>query len=209
MGVEQILVVPRSELLATCPLQGFCPDPVRVSHFLDLVVAHGRFVPRWPAEEDEALKQIVPYGVVRHAGEFFLFRRGRQGQEAGLRGRWSVGLGGHVNPADSAAIGPAMLERALQRELEEEVTLDRPSMALWGVLNDDTDPVGRRHLGFVYRVEVGSPTAASREPGKIAGDFVSLSTVLAGREEMESWSRLTVDAWIAAGAAADSRTGVV
>jgi predicted NUDIX family phosphoesterase len=191
MSTEHILVVPRTALFATHTLQGFSTDPALLAHFLALVTAHGRFVSRRPAEEDEALKQVVPYGVVRCGEQVFAFRRGAQGQEAGLRGRRSVGLGGHVNPQDGESIGPAMLERALRRELAEEVALDRPQPELWGVLNDDDDPVGRRHFGFVYRVWVASPMAASREPGKIGGDFVSL-VALGGGEALESWSRFVL-----------------
>lgn len=191
--MEQILVVPRTELFAAHALQGFSPDPALVAHFLARVAAHGRFVPRWPAEEDETFKQIVPYGVVRCGEEVFRFRRGREGQEAGLRGRWSVGLGGHVNAGDGEAIGLTMLERALRRELAEEVMLDRPRPELWGVLNDDGDPVGRRHLGFVYQVWVASPAAASREPGKIAGHFVPLAAAVAGGKALESWTQLVLE----------------
>jgi predicted NUDIX family phosphoesterase len=104
-----------------------------------------------------------------------------------------VGLGGHVNPEDGETIGPAMLERALERELGEEVALDRPRLERWGVLNDDHDPVGRRHFGYVYHVWVASPEVASREPGKIAGNFVPLAEAVASGEELESWSRLVLE----------------
>ena len=190
MGAESILVVPRSDLFVIRSLQGFSSDPAALAHFLGLVSSRGRFVPRWPAEEDEALKQIVPYGVVCHGEEVFLFRRGSRGREAGLRGRWSVGLGGHVNPADGREIGPAMLEQALRRELAEEVALSGPQFALWGALNDDTDPVGRRHFGFVYQVWAASGEAASREPGKIQGAFVPLEVATARLHEMETWSQI-------------------
>ena len=193
MDPEQILVVPRSKIFTSHALQGFSTDPVLVDHFLTLVADCGRFVPRWPAEEDETLKQIVPYGVVRCGEAVFAFLRGAQGQEARLRGRWSVGLGGHVNPGDGESIGLAMLERALQRELAEEVVLDQPRLDLWGVLNDDEDAVGRRHFGFVYQVWVASPEAASREPGKIEGGFAPLAAALVGRDRMESWSWLVLE----------------
>jgi predicted NUDIX family phosphoesterase len=194
MGTEHILVVPRAELFAAQRLQGFSADPALVAHYLHLISIHGRCVPRRPAEEDEELKQIVPYGVVLHGEQVFLFQRGQKGTEAGLRGRWSIGLGGHVNPGDGAAIGPAMLERALRRELAEEVHLDAPRPELWGVLNHDANPVGRRHCGFVYRVWVVSPGACSREPGKIAGAFVALQEAWGRREEMESWSQMVLAA---------------
>lgn len=193
--MEHILVVPRTALLSAHPFQGFSADPLLLTHLLRLVAVHGRFVPRRPAEEDETLKQIVPYGVVRCGEQVLLFQRGRQGAEAGLRGRWSIGLGGHVNPQDGLDIGPAMLERALRRELAEEVELDDPRSELWGVLNHDANPVGRRHLGFVYRVWVASPHASSREPDKIAGGFVSVAEARSRYGEMESWSQLVLEAW--------------
>ena len=193
MGTECILIVPRAELFARQRLQGFSTDPGTIARFLAAIGRRGRWVERGPAEEDEGLKQIVPYGVVLCRERVFLFQRGQQGSEAGLRGRWSIGLGGHVNPADGAEIGAALLEQALCRELAEEVQLEEPRPALWGVLNDDSGPVGRRHFGFVYQVWVASATGVSREPGKIAGAFVALREACGRRGEMEGWSQLVLD----------------
>jgi predicted NUDIX family phosphoesterase len=185
--------VPRGELFAAGHLQGFTDHSEVVGRFLEAVTARGCFVPRGPAEQDQGLKQIVPYGVVLHGGSLFLFRRGRRGREAALRGRWSIGLGGHVNADDWGEIGSELLRRCLLRELAEEVILDRPRPQLWGVLNDDEDAVGRRHFGFVYRVWVASSEAQSREPGKISGEFVSVEAVLARRAVMETWSQMLVE----------------
>jgi len=194
MKTESILAVPRADLFASGDFQRFCDSPKVVAHFLRLVDRHGRFVPRWQAEEDESLKQIVPYGIVLHHGRVFLFRRGEGGAEAGLRGRYSLGLGGHVNPGDGSEIGAAMLAQALRREMDEEVALDHPCLGIWGVLNDDLDPVGRRHFGFVYRVEVASPEVRSREPDKVRGRFVPLAAARAHRAQMETWSCMILDA---------------
>lgn len=191
--MEAILVVPRAELLGEASFQGFSADRELVAAFLARVVAEGRFLPRDRAERDEAWKQIVPYGVVRAGRRLFLFRRGRAGKEAGLRGRWSIGLGGHVNPGDGERIGEEMLERALLRELGEEVGLDAPVPELWGVLNDDADPVGRRHFGFVYQVRVSSGTSVLRERTKVWGRFLPLEEVRLYAEGMESWSRWILD----------------
>jgi predicted NUDIX family phosphoesterase len=187
--METILVVPRALLLPEQPLHGFSTDPEVMAAFLARVAAHGRFLPRDLIEHDEGWKQIVPYGVVWAGERLFHFRRGPGGEEAGLRGCWSIGLGGHVNPRDGDAIGAAMLERALLRELAEEVALDSPRAVLWGVLNDDADPVGRRHFGFVYRVDVRSPKSASHERRKVQGRFAPLESVQRRFEAMESWSR--------------------
>jgi len=190
--VEQVLVVARVDLFGVGGLQGVSDDPAVVARFLQTVAGCGRFAPRALAEQDENLKQIVRYGVVWHRGHVFLFRRGKGGNEAGLRGRWSIGLGGHVNPTDGIEVGPAMLRQALLRELAEEVALEILQSELWAVLNDDDDPAGRRHFGFVYRVEVASDEARSREPGKIQGAFVPLEVVWARCGGMETWSRMLI-----------------
>ncbi len=189
--MEQVLVVPRKKLLAGGGLEGFSPEPGVMARFLKIVRSHGYFVPRLLAEEDEDLKQIVPYGVVFFWDRVFLFRRGKGGVEIGLRGRWSLGLGGHVNPEDGT--GPSMLERALLREMAEEVSLEQPRLKRWGVLNDDRDEVGRRHFGFVYRVWATSPVVVSREAGKIQGFWASLQEAQARRPEMESWSQIVLE----------------
>lgn len=196
IGEARILAVPREDLWAQGGLQGFSSDPQRVAHLMMAVEQAGRFVVRRSAEEDESLKQVVPYGVVLHGARLFLFQRGLEGAEAGLRGRWSVGLGGHVNPGDGDRIGPTMLRQALLRELAEEVALEDPQAELWGVLNDDRNPVGRRHVGFVYQVQVASSVAHSREPGKVRGAFVDLLAARARRQDMETWSRIVLDASI-------------
>ncbi len=192
--MEAILVVPRTLLLGEMIFQGFSVDRDLLADFLARVVRGGRFLPREQVEHDEAWKQIVPYGVVWAGERLFLFRRGHAGKEAGLRGRWSIGLGGHVNPGDGDRIGEEMLKRALLRELEEEVGLDTPVPVLWGVLNDDADPVGRRHFGFVYRVQVASEGSILRERGKVRGGFYPLEEVRLHTEGMESWSRWILDA---------------
>ncbi|MGC8873471.1 MAG: NUDIX domain-containing protein [Chloroflexia bacterium] len=192
--MEAILVVPRTLLFGGMLLYGFSSDRDLVLAFLARVAASGRFAPRDRVEHDEAWKQIVPYGVVWAGEQLFLFRRGRAGREAGLRGCWSIGLGGHVNPEDGEQIGAEMLERALLRELAEEVCLDMPLPELWGVLNDDTDPVGRRHFGFVYRVRVASGKSTLQERSKVQGGFRPLGEVWARAEGMESWSRWILEA---------------
>ena len=85
MDTERILVAPRAELFAARHLQGFSADPAAIAHFLGAVVRCGGWVERRPAEEDDGLKQIVPYGVVLHGERVYLFQRGRRGVEAGLR----------------------------------------------------------------------------------------------------------------------------
>ncbi|MBN1484774.1 MAG: hypothetical protein JXA37_08640 [Chloroflexia bacterium] len=192
--MEYILALRREDLFTERALQGFSGDPALVAHFMQRVVERAGFVPRGPAEVDEGWKQVVPYGVALCRGQVYCFERLPQGREAGLRGLESVGLGGHVDRQDGLQVDAALLERALLREISEEVALDRPRPGLWGVLNDERNPVGRRHFGFVYRVVVNSPVGRSREPDKIRGRFVSLETARSRYGQMESWSQIVLEA---------------
>ena len=62
---------------------------------------------RGDAEEDPAHKQVIPYLVLRDGERWFLMRRTRAGGDARLHDRWSIGVGGHLNPGDGDVIGRA------------------------------------------------------------------------------------------------------
>jgi predicted NUDIX family phosphoesterase len=190
--MEEVLVVPSSEILATleAPLDRFHPG--RAGDIAAIVSREGRFVPRGAAEDDPSLKQIIPYGLLVCGDQIFLLRRTRKGGEARLHERVSLGVGGHVNRPDAAASTlDGSVETAFLRELEEEVILESPyHHAPVGVVNDDSTPVGRVHLGIVYRVDLDEPRARIREEEALTGRFVSVRELGEHRAAMESWSWL-------------------
>jgi predicted NUDIX family phosphoesterase len=164
-------------------------DPV-----LAAVAAHGRFEPRAAMEGDPAFKQVIPYLLLRDGERIFLMRRTRAGGDARLHDRWSIGIGGHINPGDSDLIG------GLRREWHEELVADfEPPFHLLGLLNDDTTEVGRVHLGVVYEARAEGRPVAVRETHKLAGEFVTPSAVDAVRDRMETWSRLLAEAILGPG----------
>lgn len=198
--VEEVLVVPRSDLFALSggQVHGFVAGNGET--FLRAVQARGRFVPRPDAERDPSLKQIIPYGVLLHGGAAFLLRRSRQGSEARLHQMVSLGVGGHVNPEDLPPDprGPGAyreaVERAFQREVAEEVVIDGSySASVAGVLNDDSNSVGSVHFGMVYIVHLADRRIRVRERELLEGEFVTLAALKARRASMETWSAILVD----------------
>ncbi len=188
---EQILVVPR-RLLDPRPARGFSPDGA--AEFVRRIAAHGRYVRRADVEHVPAVKQIIPYAIVRHARRVFLFQRTRAGGEARLHGKFSIGVGGHVTRGDVAGTGDP-LAAGLRRELEEELRIGgRWSARLVGVLNDDSDPVGRVHFGLVHVVEVDSSDIAVREDDRLTGRLADGAEVRSLYDRMETWSQLILDA---------------
>jgi predicted NUDIX family phosphoesterase len=184
---EQVLVVPRAALV---PGEGWLG--VRrgdLAEALDIVARDGFFVRRADAEDDPTLKQVIPYLVLRDAERWFLMRRTRAGGDARLHDRWSIGVGGHLNPGDSDVAG------GLAREWSEELVADfEPDYAPVGLLNDDTTPVGAVHVGFVYVADAGGRPVTIRETEKLEGSFVGREAVALVRDSLETWSRLAFDA---------------
>lgn len=188
---EEILVVPRMHLLPE-PLYGFTSDSLGT--YLARVRAYGEFRSRTRMEHDPTFKQIIPYLIVRHQDRLFLFQRSRAGSEARLHGRYSIGVGGHVNRQDVEGSNDAIVT-GLERELTEELVIDgRWRARVVGVLNDDTVSVGRFHFGLVHVVDVDSLAVSVRESGALTGRLARLQEVLNVREQMETWSQLILEA---------------
>ena len=140
-------------------------------------------------EADPAFKQVIPYLVLRDGPRWFLMRRTRAGVDARLHDRWSIGVGGHVNPGDADLLG------GLRREWTEELVADFiPDFRVVGLLNDDETPVGAVHLGVVFSADAAGQPVAIRETHKLEGAFAEESEVAAVRDRMETWSRLVFDA---------------
>jgi predicted NUDIX family phosphoesterase len=146
---------------------------------------HGSFRSRGEAEADPTWKQVIPYLVVRDGPRYLLMRRTRAGGDARLFERYSIGVGGHLNPGDDGVL--AGLRREWREELDASFV---PRFRFVGLLNDDEDPVGAVHLGFVYVAQARGRRVAIRETDKLGGGFRSPDEVAAVVERMESWSRL-------------------
>ena len=197
MSDEMILVVPRSEFERLGAFQGLHFD---VNRYLQAFFAPEipRFLPRPAAEVDPSFKQIIPYAILTHGGRILSYVRGAKGGEKRLNAKRSIGVGGHINLEDSSAgaFDMAAYERALQRELEEELHLNTTySQRAVALLNDDTTEVGRVHLGVVHLLECASPEVAGAEACLTALEFLAPSALLADRDRLETWSQICMDHW--------------
>lgn len=180
---EHVLVVPRASLMADPGWHGITTDGL--DGFEALVAREGQFRPRAEVEVDRSWKQVIPYLVLRDGPRYFLMRRTQAGGDARLHDRWSIGVGGHLNPGDGDLAG------GLRREWREEVSADfEPEFTLIGLLNDDTTDVGSVHVGAVYVAEASGRPVAIRETDKLAGEFSEPAAVATIVDRMESWSAL-------------------
>jgi predicted NUDIX family phosphoesterase len=156
--------------------------------FEAIVAREGQFRPRSEVEIDRSWKQVIPYLVLRDDSRYFLMRRTQAGGDARLHDRWSIGVGGHLNPGDGDLAG------GLRREWREEVRADfEPEFELIGLLNDDSTDVGAVHVGAVYVAHAAGRPVEIRETDKLSGAFAEPVEVAAVVDRMESWSALVLD----------------
>jgi predicted NUDIX family phosphoesterase len=183
---ELVLGLPRARLMGAAGWRGVLVGDL--APWLGRIAEEGRFRPRDEAEHDPDWKQVIPYLVLRDRGRIFLMRRTRAGSDARLHERWSIGIGGHLNPGDGDVLG------GLGREFAEELDADwEPEFHLVGLLNDDSDPVGAVHLGVVYAAEAAGRAVSVRERHKLEGTFVAPIEVLRVYDRLETWSSLLYD----------------
>lgn len=180
---ELVLGIPRSAVPGGLEWRGVRPRPL--APMLAVIRRQGTFRPRVEAEDDPSWKQVIPYLALRDDDDIFLMRRSRAGGDARLHDRYTIGVGGHVNPDDGGVMG------GLRREWAEELAADfEPEFSYLGVLNDDHNAVGAVHLGLVFSADAGGRAVAVRETHKLEGGFVPLSDVADVAESLETWSAL-------------------
>jgi predicted NUDIX family phosphoesterase len=151
-------------------------------------------------EDDPSFKQIIPYGIISYKDSFYLFRRTSGQTEKRLHNKFSLGVGGHMNPNDSAASKEQYLADELKRELYEEVKLSDgcliEDIEFIGFINDDAIPVGRVHIGLLYNIHVSNKEVCINETDKMTAGWIEKSNLAEFYEGMETWTKIVFDFYI-------------
>jgi predicted NUDIX family phosphoesterase len=180
---ELVLGLPRRRMPGGLAWRGVVERPFEP--LLAAIAAHGTFRPRTEVEEDPTWKQVIPYLLLRDGERIFLMKRTRAGADARLHDRYSIGVGGHVNPEDADVMG------GLRREWAEELEADfTPDFTPIGLLNDDETSVGAVHLGLVFSADAQGRPVRVRETDKLSGEFATPAEVASVADRMETWSSL-------------------
>ncbi|HZK74123.1 MAG TPA: NUDIX hydrolase [Clostridia bacterium] len=189
-ATEQVLCVKRGDMFPDGAWHGFVSDGLE--RHQAIIREHHFFMARAEVEDDPNYQQIIPYVVFRNGDRYFLTHRLRASSEKRLRKQYSLGVGGHINPGDLEAGDPIL--DGLKREWEEEVEYDgRFEAKLIGLLNDESSPVSKVHLGVVFLLDGDSPNISIRETDKLAGELLTLEEMRIYYLSMESWSQMVYD----------------
>ena len=191
---EQVLVVERKVLEQAGMFQGLVFD---VERYMTRIFVQGvpRFIPRSQAEVDPSYKQIIPYVLMAHDGRYLSYVRGKRAGEARLLNLRSIGIGGHINPADDMPLFNASFYEtylaAVEREVAEEVFVEAGhTERVVALLNDESNDVGRVHLGIVHYWILDAPKVSKREQMITQMAFMTPDELHQVRDSMETWSAL-------------------
>jgi predicted NUDIX family phosphoesterase len=195
MKDENILVVRRSLLEQLGMFQGLSFE---VDRYLPVFLKRENnfFTPRPPAETNPDLKQIIPYVLIMHGDKIFHYVRGKKSGEQRLVAKGSLGIGGHMNDTDEGlfSFDADAYRNAVQREVAEEMFIEAPyTNHIVALLNDDSNEVGKVHLGVVHIFKLAEEKARKRESVITEAGFLPIAELRQRRDALETWSQLCID----------------
>jgi len=201
-AVELVYIVPRERLFGGKPIpQGFHTQGLK--QLMLRIYRYGKFLKRSLVENNPTLKQIIPYTLICLKSQFLLLHRKGTQTEKRLHHKYSLGVGGHINPVTIAPTQGGnreklIIETGLKRELAEELLITcNYTYELIGYLNDDSNPVGQVHFGLIYQIEVTNKRKVSiAEKDLMSGRFLTATQMRKYYPLMETWSQIIYDQWL-------------
>ena len=192
---ENVLVITRDLFDQLGAFEGISLEPDKYLPAM-LNPANNHFLARDKAEDDPSYKQIIPYAIFRFEDRFLHYVRGGKSGEKRLASKGSIGIGGHINDVDYAA---ASLDRdtytvGVEREVDEELNIEGThTQEILGLINDDSNEVGRVHLGVVHLFTLESDHVTAGEDTIESLEFLTLEELQGRRDQLETWSQICVD----------------
>lgn len=159
------------------------------------------FIPRSQIESMTQYKQPCSYAIVHDgAGKILMGKRTKYSTEGRLKERVLIGFGGHISLQDAwhgseefeHEYIKAPFEYNVAREISEELDVsfdDDPEIVC--LINDESNEVGRVHLGIVTVIRANRAPRASTEHSMLA--WVDRAGLRGIREKAEPWSQLLID----------------
>lgn len=186
--LENILVVPTQTLFFEGVWQGLRGvDELDLPGYMHIIQTKCLFLSRPEMEENPAYKQIIPYLVFKYQDKYFLMQRASKASESRLRSKFSLGIGGHIRQEDMQ--GSSIFDWA-KREFAEEISYaGNVDVQMLGILNDDSNEVGKVHVGLVMLLTGDSDKITVKEELK-SGELLTIAECELFESQMENWSKL-------------------
>jgi len=194
---EQVLVIERKVVEQVGLFNGLMFD---VDRYLSEIFVQGVpcFMNRSQVEQNPDYKQLIPYVIMGHDGKYLSYVRGKRAGETRLIGNRSIGIGGHINPADDMPLFNTDFYEtylaAVDREVAEEVSVETShTNHIVALLNDESNEVGSVHLGIVHYWALDAPNVSKREQMITQMAFMTADELQGAKDTLETWSGLCVE----------------
>ena len=185
---EKILVVARHLLLGHTAPQGLIIT--NLEGYQKSIQESKEFLWRSEMETNPAYKQIIPYLIFTYDDKYFLMKRKSKPGDLRLASNYSLGIGGHIREEDLQSSKLNGIEQWAEREFIEEIEYqDNLTIEPIGILNDESNEVGRVHTGFVFLMRGDSDKISIRDEHEW-GRLVTLEELSTYFHQMESWSQI-------------------
>jgi predicted NUDIX family phosphoesterase len=194
---QKIMVIDREALFGEDFFEGF-----KVWTHVDFelrILENCKYLKRGIAECDPTHKQPIGYAIIVNPAlrKVFVYRRSVKGEnyhEKRLQGKWSWGVGGHIEEVDVE--NP--IHGSVLREIEEEIEMDGGvSPRVLGYINDDSNDVGKVHFGVLYIVETDSVIVRPKDLEADDGRFMTMEELeeVCGSPDsvVEEWSKIALE----------------
>jgi len=170
-----IMVIKREILFSKKRFTGFI-EPSSID-FESIILSNYEWMQQENAESNHSYKQPIGYTIICNPRlkKVFIYRRSSKDEnykEKRLQGKYSCGVGGHIDIFDSSATNP--ITASTLREISEEVDLKvSKNIKNIGYINNE-DEVGSVHFGILYIVETNAENVTPIDSEIENGEFVDI-----------------------------------
>lgn len=198
---QKIIVIEREVLFGSDLFEGFkLPHEV---NYESRILRNLKIMKRGDVENNPSYKQPIGYTIIINPNlrKVFTYQRsskdGHYGEKR-LQGKWSWGIGGHIEPIDNENGNP--IRESMIREVTKEETeiigniLGEPRIL--GYINDDSDSVGKVHFGILYMLKIdgyANPKDSEIAHGEMK-DLNELEKICYSQDcDVEKWSKIALE----------------
>jgi predicted NUDIX family phosphoesterase len=193
---EDVLVIENRLIRSHIPEKNACLLRDSSDHIMNKIIENQLFMRRDEAEYNFSHKQVIPYVTIRNGTDYLLLKRTKKQTEKRLHDKYSLGIGGHINPVSPGSENNIIMQ-GLYRELNEEISLDKPGeLHFIGIINDESNSVSRVHLGLLYVLDVLSSGFEVLETELMTAQWVQKEKLSEYYPLFETWSRIVYDYYI-------------
>lgn len=193
---REIMVVKRDVLFSQRSFYDFV-EPGEFD-FETMILSNYEWMEQRIAESNHSFKQPIGYAIICNplAKKVFVYQRSSKDEhyaEKKLQGKYSCGVGGHIEKLDMAATNP--ISASTLREIAEEVDITTSgNLKIIGYINDDLDDVGKVHFGILYLLETNMEIIKPKDPEIKNGRLIHLNELEQicnnPNYPVESWTRI-------------------